>query len=330
MVVKTEQRQDNPGGDATDAMHVAVGVVFNNEGQVLLSHRHAHLHQGDLWEFPGGKVEAGESVQTALVRELREELGIQIGRVSPLIRIPWNYGDRRVLLDVWEVDSWQGRPQGLEGQAIRWCDPAQLDARDFPAANHAIIRAIQLPDQYLITGAFRDESELLGKLADAFRRGVRLVQFRAKDLTVTRYAELARQVCEFSHERGTRCLLNDHPELLEETGADGIHLPAYRLPEYTRRPVSADHLFAVSTHDEHEIHHAAELGADFIVLSPVCATPDHPEVPPLGWGQFAALADVAPMPVYALGGVAGSDVALARRHGAQGVAAIRAYWEQKA
>ncbi len=325
----TAMGRQQAGGGADAVMHVAVGVIFNARGEVLVAQRAANRHQGGRWEFPGGKVEPGESVQAALARELREELDLQVGRIAPLIRVPWTYPDRRVLLDVWEVESWQGRPRGREGQTIAWQRPAALRADAFPAANRAIIHAIRLPDQYLITGEFADAAELEGKLLDAFRRGVRLVQFRARHLDEAAYLDHARRVCELAHAHGARCLLNDHPELLAAAGADGVHLPAYRLADLATRPVGEDRLLAASTHDAGEIARAAELGADFIVLSPVCATPSHPDVPPLGWEKFADLAARAPMPVYALGGVGGSDVALARRHGAQGVAGIRSYWRNR-
>ena len=129
---------------ANKRVHVAVGVIFNSQGQILIARRHDDAHQGGLWEFPGGKVESDESVCDALARELHEELGINIQTSSckPLIEIRHDYSDKVVLLDVWTVSEFDGEASGKEGQPLRWVDRSQLSGYDFPAANIAIIDAI--------------------------------------------------------------------------------------------------------------------------------------------------------------------------------------------
>jgi len=122
-------------------VHVAVGVIRNSSGEILLGKRHADSHQGGLWEFPGGKVEAEESVQQALLRELREELGIEISPATPLLEVRHDYGDKQVLLDVWLVDGFSGVASGLEGQALRWVPVTALSEYAFPAANAPIVEA---------------------------------------------------------------------------------------------------------------------------------------------------------------------------------------------
>ena len=123
-------------------IHVAVGVVFDVDGKVLITKRPKYVHQGGLWEFPGGKVEPGEGVRSALTRELQEELGIEIIAAQPFLQIPYAYPDKRVLLDVWLVESYKGQARGAEGQAIDWLAPEVLYERSFPAANRSIIKAI--------------------------------------------------------------------------------------------------------------------------------------------------------------------------------------------
>lgn len=118
---------------------VAVGVLVDNEGRVLVSKRAADAHQGGLWEFPGGKVEAAESVVDALRRELAEELGIQIEDSTPMMTIAHDYGDKKVRLDVHRVAQWQGEARGLEGQPLAWQFPADLRAWPFPDANAPIL-----------------------------------------------------------------------------------------------------------------------------------------------------------------------------------------------
>lgn len=125
------------------ALHVAVAVVLDPSRRVLISRRATAAHQGGLWEFPGGKVEPGESVTQALARELREELGIELGASRPLLLVPFDYGDKAVLLDVHLVTQFRGEARGLEGQPLAWVSPAELSQYRFPAANVAIVSAVQ-------------------------------------------------------------------------------------------------------------------------------------------------------------------------------------------
>jgi 8-oxo-dGTP diphosphatase len=130
-----------------ERLHVAVGVIRNAAGQILISRRHRHSHQGGLWEFPGGKVETGESVTAALQRELREELDIEIRHPRALLEIAHDYHDKSVLLDVWLIDEFRGEPRGCEGQPLAWCAPERLSDHAFPAANVPIVEAcLTLPD----------------------------------------------------------------------------------------------------------------------------------------------------------------------------------------
>jgi 8-oxo-dGTP diphosphatase len=122
-------------------VHVAVGVIRNPAGEILISKRHLESHQGGLWEFPGGKVEAGETVIEALQRELLEELGIRFADARPLLEIEHDYSDKAVCLDVWLVDTFSGCAEGREGQPLAWVKPARLHTYEFPAANHPIIAA---------------------------------------------------------------------------------------------------------------------------------------------------------------------------------------------
>jgi 8-oxo-dGTP diphosphatase len=126
-------------------IHVAVGVIRNTNGEILIALRHSDSHQGGLWEFPGGKVEPNETVQVALARELEEELGIavQSSDCQPIIEIQHDYGDKQVLLDVWWVSDFDGEPSGREGQPLRWVAVSELADYAFPAANAPIVKAIQ-------------------------------------------------------------------------------------------------------------------------------------------------------------------------------------------
>jgi 8-oxo-dGTP diphosphatase len=127
----------------TKHIHVAAGVILDGEGQVLLALRPKDKHKGGLWEFPGGKVEAGESVQVALARELLEEISLVVIDASPFLVIDHDYGDKQVTLDVWTVTRFSGTPHGSEGQEIAWVKIADLDRYPFPEANAEIVAALR-------------------------------------------------------------------------------------------------------------------------------------------------------------------------------------------
>lgn len=124
------------------SVQVAVAVIFNAEGEVLLTRRHAESDQGGLWEFPGGKLESGETPTDALCRELREELAIGVLEHEPLMQVTHDYGDKRVLLNVQRVTQFSGEPQPCEGQPMRWVSISQLCDYAFPAANAEIVKAL--------------------------------------------------------------------------------------------------------------------------------------------------------------------------------------------
>ena len=134
-----------PSTGAEKLVHVAVGVILGADRRILIAKRADHLHQGGLWEFPGGKVEAGESLQDALARELHEELGITIDKQAckPLLEIRHRYSDKSVFLDVWWVKAFSGEPHGKEGQPLKWVDADALQGYAFPEANREIVVAIQ-------------------------------------------------------------------------------------------------------------------------------------------------------------------------------------------
>lgn len=130
-------------------IHVAVGVIFDNQqaDQILIAKRPQHLHQGGLWEFPGGKVTAGETVDQALKRELFEELGITVTQSQPLMQVEHNYSDKQVFLDIWTVTQYSGEASGLEGQECQWVAMQQLLCAEskyqFPEANKPILEKLK-------------------------------------------------------------------------------------------------------------------------------------------------------------------------------------------
>jgi 8-oxo-dGTP diphosphatase len=134
--------QAMPAPPTLAIMHVVAGVMLDAQGRVLLAQRPPGKHLAGSWEFPGGKCEPGESPLDALTRELREELGIELQRAEPLIRVPWNDAGRALLLDAWRVDQWQGTPQSLERQALQWRHPAQIDPAMLAPADRPILQLL--------------------------------------------------------------------------------------------------------------------------------------------------------------------------------------------
>jgi 8-oxo-dGTP diphosphatase len=294
---------------------------------VLISRRAEDVHQGGLWEFPGGKIEPGEDPQAALERELREELDVIPEAARPLIRVPWDYPDRHVLLDVWRVTRWRGSPHGREGQEIDWVPPGRLPNRAFPAADVPIIAAVRLPACYAISpppdGPRRDFLRRLKRLTE---ENELMVQLRAPALDEEAYKALAAECLEVCESNGAMLLLNSRPDVATSVGAHGVHLTGARLRSLATRPLDKRLWVGASCHDAAELARAEELGADFAVLSPVKATPSHPSVTPLGWDGFERLALQARLPVFALAGLGRGDLEEAWRRGAQGVAGIRGFW----
>lgn len=310
----------------TDVLHVVVGVVKNDQQKILIAKRPLHVHQGGLWEFPGGKLEVDESPIQALHRELYEELCIEITSFTSIGKVQHDYPDKSVLLDVYLVDSYKGNAHGREGQEIRWIDSEQLRDFEFPAANLEIIKMLELPDRCLITGSFDTDDDFIEKLTASLQRGIRLIQLRLKNVDKLRQLELAKQAFKLCQKYQALLLLN--PSLASEQDLDvaGVHLTSHQLFEFDERPVSRTKLLSASVHNLEELAQANMLQADFVLLSPVLHTSSHPDMEPLGWDRFKLLLDEANCSVFALGGVDESHLAQSKLCGAHGIAAISALW----
>ncbi len=309
-------------------IEVAAGVLQDAAGRVLLARRPEGVHQGGLWEFPGGKVEPGESVRQALERELEEELGIGIKACRPLIRVGHRYADRNVVLDTWLVSAWRGEPRGREGQPLQWAAPREIDPASMPAADLPILKALSLPSRYVITPPqVENPSTFLGQLEDTLDLGAKLVQLRVFGLEMPRWWKLVREADRACRESGATLLLNASLQEALALGVQGLHLNRQRLMRMDSLEEARGLLVGASCHDDRELQKAQALGVDFAVLSPVLPTASHPEARPLGWEGFTSLAQDANLPVYALGGMQPGMAEQAWHHGAQGIAGISGLWK---
>ena len=211
-------------------IHVVAGVLFDSAGRVLVAQRQRGAHLGGLWEFPGGKLQPGESRWNGLVRELAEELAVRVLSARPLIWVEHRYPDRDIVLDVWTVESYSGEPHGREGQRVEWRDVRSLEVADLPPADAPVLTALRLPRRYLVTPEpGRNWSAFLDRLADRVNQGFDLIQLRARSLEVPALVELGRHAAEICRLGGAKLLVNAAPEVARRCGADGVHVTSRRL-----------------------------------------------------------------------------------------------------
>ena len=307
-------------------MHVVAGVLADARGRILLARRTAGRDLAGDWEFPGGKREAGETPFQALDRELHEELGIRIHSMQPLIAVAQAYKDKRIVLDVYRVTGFSGKPRGREKQALAWSPAGKLSSYPMPPADRPVVAALTQPEHYLITPELVGEpSQFLMRIERALTAGTRRIQLRVTEregVDVARLAAEAKRLCDLV---SAQLLVNGDIELAAQLHC-GVHLRAAQLMALSERPLPAGVAVAASCHNADELRRAEAIGVDFVVLGPVAKTPTHQGQPALGWKRFAELREHVSLPIYALGGLNPNDHSTARRHGAQGIAAIRSLW----
>jgi len=310
---------------------VSAAVILRNEGATyLLAQRPPGKAYAGYWEFPGGKVEAGESFADALVRELQEELGITVTAMTPWMTRHFVYPHARVEIRFFRVTAWEGELHPHEHTDTAWLNTRDMaggkDLEQMPVspvlpANTPILRALALPDVYALTNA--GEAGVDAELARIERARPLLVQVREKQLDTEARLKFAREVVRRVHAYGGHVLLNGSVEEAMAVGADGVHLSSVALMACDARPALP--LVFASCHTAGELAKASSLGLDAVVLGSVKATPTHPEQTPLGWQAFADLIAGYALPVYAIGGMRSDDVVTAKEASAQGVAMMRGW-----
>lgn len=304
---------------------VAVGVIYDAQGRVLLAQRPADKPYAGYWEFPGGKIEAGETAEQALRRELHEELGIEIDDAFPWLVRQFAYPTRTVELNFFRVHSWRGELHGKEEQALAWQAPDTPDVAPMLPPNAPILHALSLPPLMAISAAGDDVMSFWPKLKAALERGTRLVQLREKHLSGDAWRSFVAEATRICRLHQAKIILNSDIDLALEFALDGVQLSAAQLARIDRRPALP--WVGASCHDETELQRAIALECNYALLSPVLPTATHPDAPALGWQRFAEIACASPIPIFALGGMTNEMLQTAWGYGAHGIALLRGAWE---
>jgi len=313
----------------TQIVEVAAAILLR-QGQSGMEYLLAQRPEGKVyagyWEFPGGKVEAGETLRQALIREIQEELGVTIDRAWPWLSCDFTYPHAKVRLKFFRVASWQGEIKPIEHSGFVWVkigDSAPVEP--VLPANGPILRALALPSIHAITNAAENGIDAeLTRLEGALTKGLRLIQIRDKTLDPAERRRFAEAVMvRTAPYPDTLVLVNDDETLAREVGADGLHLSSAGLAQIKQRP--SFEWVAALCHSRDELAHAAAIGVDFAVLSPVLPTASHPEAVGLGWQDFAQLIERSPIPVFALGGMQMETLETAWNKGAHGIAMMRGW-----
>ncbi|HEX5125688.1 MAG TPA: Nudix family hydrolase [Rhodocyclaceae bacterium] len=304
---------------------VSAAVITRPDGSFLLGQRAEGTFYPGYWEFPGGKVEAGETPHDAVVRELAEELGIAVQKAYPWLTREHRYEHAHVKLNFFEIAQWSGDVKDHVHSALAWQFADRLDVGPMLPANGPILKALRLPRLMAITHATEiGIAAQLKALEASLAEGLKLVQIREPELSGAALEAFAREVVARCRDTSSMVVINRDRALAERLNADGIHLSSAQLAETTSRP--ALEWVGASCHTRAELERAAELGMDYAVLGPVTKTTSHAGQEGIGWSTFAELARDLPVPVLAIGGLSAADMHAARMAGAHGVAAIRGAW----
>lgn len=330
----------NPMPDISEGAitEAAVGVIQRDNGMVLLGERPAGKPWAAYWEFPGGKIEADETPEQALKRELQEELGITVTHYYPWLTRTYNYEAKYDAMGVLEspaktvklhffiVTEWIGDPVGLENQLTSWQNPEKVNVGPMLPANAPILTGLSLSPIFAITNLKELGKPLFfERLKAALENGLMMIQVRENQLSPQELRLFSEHIIELAAPFEAKVFINSDVNLAQQLNASGVHLPSQKLMQMQTRPEGM--LCGASCHNLKELSRAAALGLDYVMLSPVQATLSHLDAQPIGWPAFTQMVSGYSLPVFALGGMQMNDLHTARQHGAHGIAMQRAVWD---
>ena len=312
----------------SDFIEVAAAVILQSDGQFLLGKRPVDKVYAGYWEFPGGKIEQGEEPESALKRELFEELGIEVTTAYPWITQTYIYPHGKVRLHFFRITRWHNDPIAREHDGIVWQYPDTIEVTPMLPANALVLKALNLPSLYAISNAQNmGVTPFLKKLESQLQQGLRFLQIREKGMPSSKLKIFLDSVLELTNRYGARITINsDHMGIFPDFKV-GLHLTAVQLMQTKKRPDCL--LCGASCHNQAELNKAAELELDFVVLGPVLPTISHPEKVALDWEQFSQLATNYALPIYALGGMRRQYMDTAWENGAHGIASMTRVWDNE-
>ncbi len=303
---------NSPDFNTQAVTHAAVAVLVREDGQVLMGQRPEGKAWAGWWEFPGGKVEAGELPIEALVRELQEELGIAVEQAYPWLTRQFDYPEKTVKLHFYMVRAWHGEPYGKEGQLLLWQQPNAVEVSPVLPANEPILKALQLPYVYAATNMVSiGETLFFAHLNLALNNGLRLIQVHEPTLDAVALKTFAERVVQCARPYAAKVLIYRDIALAQAVGADGVHLQTEQLMSLTTRP-KVSWCIATCHHAEH-MAHAAMLGLDGVVFAAA-------KQPVSDWANFSSMIKGNTIPVYADVGIDVDFLDTAWQAGAHGIA----------
>ena len=293
-------------------IQVAIALLFH-QNQVLVGWREAKQHQGNKHEFPGGKVESGETAMDACRRETLEEVGIDIQLWHSFDDIYHEYEDVIVSLHLFHASVTAEQCQKIQAPWT-WYSREVLHTLNFPKANQAIIARLQWPHILKISDNLNELTHLDRQQYMYWRHGHSEQQQSIMQLDVHQFAQLIVNLIDW--------------KLLDETrqkSVAAVHLRQNQLMQMQAADLSLGVMYIAACHDEESLQHAQGIGCDAVILSPIQSTQTHEGQQPLGWHTLNMWAKNIDIPIYALGGLSPQDVQTAQQFGAYGVAGIRAF-----
>lgn len=297
-------------------LEVVIAVIINAKSQVLIAKRKQDQFMSDYWEFPGGKIEKGETRAKSLARELKEELNITIADAVLIHTMTHQYTQHKVRLWVYKINSFAGNIAGFEGQQILWTSFKDLNKLNLLPTMRAIVNRMIMPTKYWITPEL-SQLNLLSELKNRIKK-ISMVQLRTKDCADKKFFNDFYQICK---KHNITFILNNKDKNFEEN-CDGWHLSSKELFCFDKRPCAKDKILGVSAHCIEDIEYAYAIDADYISISPVAKTQSHPNTKAIGWHIAKKFVEKSNLPVYLLGGMADKDINRAIDIGAQGIAGI--------
>jgi 8-oxo-dGTP diphosphatase len=301
-------------------LQVVAGVIRNSKGEVLINQRSAPVQFAGQWEFPGGKIESGETRLEALVRELREELAIDMLTSSPLISLTHDYPHATVQLNVRDVTAYGGTVVGAEGQAVRWVSPDDLPQVNFMQANKPIVNAVRLPSVYLNARYHPREANLiLSRLEHLLEEGRLMVELDGCSTHSNMMRDFSGKVIELCRAHGSLAIANADPDWALDLGFDGVQLEAEKIRALDTRPVPCEYWLGVTCRNREDLDLAQRRNADFVLMDVPMRKSIGQNLQDIDQCLPDSFCESARIPVYIPGEMSRSGISCAREFGAQGV-----------